>query len=113
MKRFDPKAQWFFLLRTASVARYYGRMRAGVRLAALTKRKNDLEGQSRGAQPTELRRKQLHRRHSYLGRHNFISYAHRAARTMDQQSIRSQVKPHWKKFQAEVAKALTREARAK
>jgi len=93
------------LLRTASVARYYRKMRAGVRLAALTKAKHDKIRASRGEPAQPLRRRKLNIRYSYLGRHNFISYALRAAKKMDSLTIRKQMKRHWKKLNAEVEKA--------
>jgi hypothetical protein len=41
----------------------------------------------------------------WIGRHNFISYALRAAKKMNEPAIRKQVKQHWKKLNAEVKKA--------
>ena len=93
------------LLRTASVARYYRKMRGGVRLAVLTKRKHDRLRQERDQAPQPLKRRKLNRLYSYIGRHNFISYALRAAHRMNERAIRRQIKPHWKRLEAEVDKA--------
>lgn len=94
------------LLRTASVARYYRKMRAGVRLAALTKARHDRLRALKGDKPTPLRRKKLNRRYSYMGRQNFISYALRAAKEMGEKAIRKQVKPHWRKLNDQISKSV-------
>ena len=96
------------LIRTASIARYYRKLRAGVRFAALTKAKYDKLAAKRGVVNGPLKTRQLNLRYSYVGRHNFVSYAHRAARKMDDESLKSQIKPHWKKLNAEVQKANQR-----
>jgi hypothetical protein len=94
------------LLRTGSIARYYRKMRSGVSLAAQTKRKYDRLRIEHGESPEPLKRRKLHIRYSYLGRHNFISYALTAAERFKEPAIRAQIKPHWEKFQAEVRKQL-------
>jgi len=96
------------LLRTASVARYYRKMRGGVQLAVLTKRKHDRLRRKQGLESEPLKRRKLNRLYSYLGRHNFIAYALRAAKRMDEHGIRRQVKPHWMKLEAEVEKTLAK-----
>ncbi|OQB95069.1 MAG: Reverse transcriptase (RNA-dependent DNA polymerase) [Verrucomicrobia bacterium ADurb.Bin118] len=96
------------LLRTASVARYYRKMRAAVRLAVQTKRKADAVRAEHGEAKEPLKRRKLNIRYSYVGRHNFISYAIRAAKKMVEPAIRRQVKSHWKKLNAEVEKAQAR-----
>ncbi|MBE7156986.1 MAG: hypothetical protein INR62_00875 [Rhodospirillales bacterium] len=85
-------------IRPASVARYYRKMRSGVRRANATRsRVNKLEGNRPW---TPLKHRQLYIRYSYLGRHNFISYALRAARIMHDPGIKRQVQPHWRKLQS-------------
>ena len=93
------------LLRTASVARYYRKMRAAVSLAVQTKRKHDKLRTKHGEGTQPLKRRKLNIRYSYLGRHNFISYAIRAAKKMKEPAIRKQVKRHWKNLNAAVKKA--------
>jgi len=93
------------LLRTASVARYYRKMRAAVSLALQTKKKADALRAQHGEPKQPLKRRKLNIRYSYIGRHNFISYAIRAAKKMKEPAIRKQIKPHWKKLNAEVEKA--------
>ena len=93
------------LLRTASIARYYRKMRAGVSLSFQTKRKHDLLRTKHNEPELPLKRRKLNLRYSYLGRHNFISYALRSAKKMNEPAIKKQVKPHWKKIEKEVQKA--------
>ena len=59
----------------------------------------------RGEPKEPLKRRKLNIRYSYIGRHNFISYAIRAAKKMNEPAIRKQVKRHWNKLDAEVKKA--------
>lgn len=98
------------LLRTASVSRYYRKMRAAVSLAVQTKRKHDGIREKRGEAKEPLKRRKLNIRYSYVGRHNFISYAIRAAKKMNEPAIRKQVKRHWNKLNAEVEKAQAKAA---
>jgi RNA-directed DNA polymerase len=93
------------LLRTASIARYYRKMRAGVSLSVQTKRKHDVLRTKHNEPEQPLKRRKLNLRYSYLGRHNFISYALRSAKKMNEPAIRKQVKPHWKKLEKELQKA--------
>jgi hypothetical protein len=96
------------LIRTASVARYYRKLRAGVRFAVLTKAKHDKLAAKKGIQNGPLKTRKLNLRYSYVGRHNFVSYAHRAARLMGDKLLKSQIKPHWKKLATEIQKAESR-----
>lgn len=92
------------LVRTASIARYYGKMRAGVRLAVATKDKQNEIRRQKGEGVVSLKTTKLNKRYSYLGRRNFISYAHRASRIMEEASIKKQVKKHWGKLRSEIQK---------
>ena len=82
-------------IRPASVARYYKKMKRGVgRAKAIRYRVCKNEGAW-----TPLRRRKLHILYSYLGRHNFLSYAFTAAKVMNDPGIKKQVKAHWKRLQ--------------
>ena len=90
-------------IRAASIARYYRKMRLGVaRAKAIRYRVNTCESNRPW---TRLRRRQLHLRYSYLGRHNFTSYVYKAARIMGDPGIKRQIKSHWLKLQALIAAA--------
>lgn len=94
------------LLRSASLARYSERMRRGVRLAKATARSRNEKRKERGEAAVPLHLRKLYKRYSYLGRRNFISYAIRAARTMDAGGIKRQIKPLWKRLVAEIKPML-------
>jgi RNA-directed DNA polymerase len=82
-------------IRPASIARYYRKMKRGVsRAKAIRYRICQKEGAW-----TPLRRRKLHLLYSYLGRHNFLSYAFTAAKIMNDPGIKKQVKAHWKRLQ--------------
>jgi RNA-directed DNA polymerase len=84
-------------IRPASVARYYKKMRKGVRRAKAIRARSD---EARGIPfRTYLKRKKLYRLYSYLGRRNFLSYAFEAARIMRDPGIKKQVKKHWRRLQ--------------
>lgn len=88
---FDGKA---VRLRTVALSRYYAKMRSGVRATDRNRKATDLESGVR----TSLKTRALNRRYTYLGRRNFITYAHRAARIMSSAAIRKQIKPHLARF---------------
>jgi len=101
-------------LRDASLNRYYGKMRRAVRLAQATQRKANTKETAAGNPLSQLKTTKLYRRYSYLatrrtrkpkqphGNKNYITYAHRAARIMDSDAIRKQVRPHWRKLQSAI-----------
>ena len=92
------------LLRSSGIARFYTRMRAGVRREDAVRHKN---ARASGQSPTavQINRKRLNAAYTYVGRRNFVSYAHRAARITGQNAIKRQVSPHWMKLGAAIAKA--------
>ena len=90
-------------VRSASIARYYRKMRRGVsRAKAIRHRVNQGADTRRGG---PLRRWQLHLRYSYLGRHNFTSYVFRAACLMNDPGMKHQIKDHWRKLQGLISDA--------
>lgn len=93
------------LLRSASLARYSERMRAGVRLAKATMRKRNTVRKDRGELARPLFRKKLNSQYSHLGRRNFITYGYDAARKMGSQAIRKQLRRLWKRLQDEIDSA--------
>lgn len=93
------------LLRSASLARYSERMRAGVRLAKATMNKRNAAREDRGEVARPLFRKKLNSQYSHLGRRNFITYGYDAARRMESQAIRKQLRVLWKRLQNEIEAA--------
>ena len=93
------------LIRSAALAKFSNRMKAGVRAARKTVKRTNFELIKNGAPPTEqLRKKKLYERYSHLGKRNFLSYGYRAARDMQSNAIKKQLKPLWSRLQKEMAK---------
>lgn len=90
-------------LRSSSLARYQERVKKGVWLARKSMDKVNALRVSRGQLPRSIFLKKLYKRYSYLGRRNFIRYGHRAARIMNSNSIRKQLKPHWNRLQNRIS----------
>lgn len=83
------------LIRSAALARFSGRMKAGVRLAKKTHSKANLIEEEKGISKTPLFKKKLYERYSHLSRRNFITYGHMAAKKMNSKAIKKQLKPLW------------------
>lgn len=89
------------LIRTVGISRYYAKMRSGVRLAGQTMRKHNAKGK-----PHEpMRTRKLFVLYSYVGRHNFTSYAYRAARDLKSPAIKKQIRRHWAALKEEIKKS--------
>lgn len=83
------------LLRSAALARFSGRMKAGVRLAKKTHQKANLIEEENGVAKTPLFKKKIYERYSHLSKRNFITYGHKAANIMGSNAIKKQLKPLW------------------
>lgn len=93
------------LIRSAALAKFSNRMKAGVRSARKTVRRTNSELVLIGAPPSEqLRKKKLYERYSHLGRRNFLTYGYRAAKVMQSSAIKKQLKPMWSRLQKEMTK---------
>jgi hypothetical protein len=90
------------MLRSSGLAKYSERMKRAVALAKRTRKVRNKKRISNGLSNTPLYKRKLYSKHSYLGRRNFISYALRAAKIMESNSIRKQIKPLWKRLQNEI-----------
>lgn len=91
-------------IRSSSLARYTDRMKRSVWKAKRNHRKTNTVRQMKGLSEIEMPRKKLYKKHSYLGRRNFISYGLRAANTMKSRSIKKQIKPYWRLLQTHLEK---------
>jgi hypothetical protein len=92
-------------IRSSSITRYYKKMRKKVWVSKKAMdRCNGLRA-GRGEVPRELFLRAIYRGYSCLGRRNFITYGFRAARIMNSQSIRKQLRPHWRKLNKIIADA--------
>jgi RNA-directed DNA polymerase len=89
-------------IRSGSVLRYFDRMRRGIKVALRTQRRFNKVRAAEGRNETDLHRKKLYKRYSYLGRRNFVSYGNRAAATMSSGTVRKQIRHLWKKLRKEM-----------
>lgn len=92
------------LIRSAALARFSGRMKAGVRLAKKTHSKANLIEEEKGISKTPLFKKKLYERYSHLSKRNFITYGHIAAKKMNSKAIKKQLKPLWGRLVREMDK---------
>jgi hypothetical protein len=82
------------LLRSHGFGKYYARMRSAVRGSDASRRRVAREG-GKDVKAVSMKRRKLYERHSYVGKRNFVAYAHRAAAVTKSSAIRGQVSRHW------------------
>lgn len=83
-------------IRSASMSRYYRKMKRRVRKLERLAKKYHYKGQ--------IFKRTVYEQNTHLGKQNFISYAKHAADITDSEAIKKQIKPHWKNVQKELAK---------
>lgn len=86
-----------YLIRSQTLAKYMQRMIAGTRSAKRAAKRANLARQS-----GRVYRRKLYERFTHLGRRNFPAYAKRAAQIMQDDTIRRQVKRHWRHLHDEL-----------
>ncbi len=89
------------LLRTGGVARFYSRMRGGVRAAGASRNRVAKEA-GIPSKAVVVRTGKLMSNYSYAGKRNFISYALRAAKIADSPKIKRQVSRHFSAIRAAI-----------
>ncbi len=82
------------LLRSHGFGKYYARMRSAVRGSDASRRRVARES-GKDVATLRIKRKKLYDRHSYIGKRNFVAYAHRAAAVTKDPAIKRQVSRHW------------------
>ena len=92
---FDGVRTW---IRSSSIARFHQRMRRGVRMLLKGAERRNKRRELAGRAPTPLHLKTVYRRYSYLGRRNFLSYGFRSAAALDEETIKGQLRPLWRKL---------------
>ncbi|MBW3799364.1 hypothetical protein GPK29_24240 [Aeromonas hydrophila] len=92
------------LIRSAALARFSGRMKAGVRLAKKAHSKANTIEEEKGVSQTPLFKKKIYERYSHLSKRNFITYGHMAAKKMNSKAIKKQLKPLWGRLVREIDK---------
>ncbi len=98
---FDGKNK---LIRSAAFARFNERMRRGVIVAKRAKVKHNIIRINNHQSPVGLYKKKIYNRYSHLGKQNFIRYGLRSAIIMKSKSIKTQLKPLWRRLQDEIKK---------
>lgn len=81
-------------IRSSSISRYYKKARKGVWAAHNSMTRTNEIRQQKGLPELKLFRRTLNKRYTCTGRRNFLSYGYRAAKIMNSDSIRRQLKPH-------------------
>lgn len=92
------------LLRDAGLAKYSHKVMKAIKMSNKHFLKINIARIKRSELPLERYKKHIYRRFSFIGSRNYISYALRAARIMNEAAIKKQIKPHWKKIQLHLAK---------
>jgi RNA-directed DNA polymerase len=95
-------------IRSSSMGKFSRKMRKGVRLAKLTMIKHNKLRIKQNKPTRMLYRKKLYKKYSYIGNRNFISYGLRAAKIMESDTIRKQLKPLWKQLKRRIEGRLKR-----
>lgn len=86
------------LLRDSGLAQYSKKTNKAIRMTNKKLIKINYARLSKGLEPVQRHHKHIYRRFSFIGQRNYISYALRAARIMQEPAIKKQIKPHWKKL---------------
>jgi hypothetical protein len=86
---FDGKRKY---IRASSIASYRRKARKAIRLAKSTMCKYNKKREEKGLETRKLYRRKLFKNYFHSGKTNFISYGHRASKTMNSNEIRKQIK---------------------
>lgn len=86
------------LLRDSGLARYSHKMRQTIKMHKNFKSRVDCSRGNRGLKIFPLHKKHIYQKFSYRGRRNFITYAIRASKIMNEPAIKKQIKPLWKRL---------------
>jgi hypothetical protein len=92
------------LLRSGALARYSAKMKAGIKLAKLTRDKHNAVREKNGLPEKKLYRRKIYEQYSHLGKQNFLTYGYRSAKKMDSPNIKKQLKPLWDRLIKEIEK---------
>lgn len=86
------------LLRDTGLAKYSHKVAKAIRMSNKHILKLNLSRIRRSLEPLKPHKKHIYRRFSFVGQRNYISYALKASRIMNEPAIKKQVQPHWKKI---------------
>jgi hypothetical protein len=81
-------------IRSASISRYYRKMKRRIKKIKKLAIKHNYTGQ--------VFKRRIYEENTHLGKKNFITYAKHALDVTKAETIKKQIKPHWKKVQQEM-----------
>lgn len=93
------------LIRSAALAKFSGRMNQGVKLAKATAKNRNAERLEHGLPVKALYKRKLYERYSHLGHRNFVRYGFRAAKILNSEAIRLQLRPLWGRLKTAIEKS--------
>lgn len=85
-------------IRNAALSRYSERTKSTICVYGKSKLNKDKVRIEKGLKISSFYKKKLYKKYGYIGRRNFISYGYKAAKIMNSESIRKQLKPLWKRL---------------
>lgn len=91
-------------IRSSSLSRYSDRMRRGVKLAKATMKSKNKIRVIKGMEKKGLFKEKIYARYAHVGKRNFLTYGYRAARIMQSDTIRKQLKPLLYRLNKEIEK---------
>ncbi|AEI49677.1 antiviral reverse transcriptase Drt2 [Runella slithyformis] len=80
-------------IKSASIAKYYRKMKSLIKFKAL---RSSFLQKKKSTIHTQIHKKKIYKRYSHLGNLNFIAYAYKASKIINGNSIKSQLKRHWR-----------------
>ncbi|MCB0538399.1 MAG: group II intron reverse transcriptase domain-containing protein [Bacteroidetes bacterium] len=96
------------LLKSSSLAKYYRKMKRGVRIRAWRSLVGKKKQKRKPKTDAKLWKKKLYMSYSHLGRNrkrgNYLTYAFRASKIMDEPAIRGQVSRSWEVLSLQIEK---------
>lgn len=90
------------LLRHSGLVQYSHKVNKAIRMSNKKLIRINYARYHRGEAPLTLNTKQIFKKFSYLGKRNYLSYALRASFIMQENAIKKQVFPHWKRIQSKL-----------
>ncbi|WP_289846639.1 antiviral reverse transcriptase Drt2 [Acinetobacter indicus] len=87
------------LLRDIGLTQYHHKTSKAIRMSNKKFIKINEARISRGEDSLQPHKKHIYRRFSYMGKRNYVSYALRAAKIMNEPHINKQIKSHWQRLQ--------------
>lgn len=92
------------LLRDSGLAKYSHKVMKAVKMTNKKLRRINISRIRRGESPLPIHKKHIYRRFSFIGSRNYISYALKASRIMNEPAIKRQIQSHWSKIQSHLDK---------